>query len=138
MIAFRDGDLAADEVSSVAAHLKVCEECELVFHRLRYAVGNRAELAPDPVLLSRMQSAIQQWEMAALRNGCTGDIVKRKVAAAIEPFLGPEATSSILNSVADSGENLLSSVESVLASFLGSQAAALLVNQVVDSALLRA
>ncbi|MDR3699652.1 MAG: hypothetical protein P4L56_08470 [Candidatus Sulfopaludibacter sp.] len=107
-------------------------------HRLQSALGDQREPGPDPTLLARMQSAIQRWENSASQTGRTGAAVKRRVATEIAPFLGPDATDSILKPVAESGENLLSSIEPVLALFLGGRAAAHLVTYVVDAALIRA
>jgi hypothetical protein len=138
MIAFREGGLAEVQAGSLQSHLDQCEGCRLEFHRLQSALGNQREPAPDRSLLARMQSAIQRWEDSASQTGRTGTAVKRRVATEIAPFLGPEATSSILKPVAEGGENLLSSIEPVLALFLGGRAAAHLVTHVVDAALIRA
>jgi hypothetical protein len=130
--------LAAEQARAVQSHVDQCDDCRLELHRLQYALGNQGEPAPDRTLLARMQSAIQQWEDSAPKTGRTGAPVKRRVANEIAPFLGPEATNSILKPVAESGENLLSSIEPVLALFLGERAAARLVTYVVDAALIRA
>lgn len=119
-------------------HLDQCDECTLELHRLQYALGDQGELAPDRMVLAQVQSAIQQWEASAPQTGRTGAPVKRRVAHEIAPFLGPDATNSILQPVAPGGENLLSSIEPVLALFLGGRAAAHLVTYVVDAALIRA
>lgn len=119
-------------------HLDQCDECRLELHRLQYALGDQGELAPDSIVLAQVQSAIQQWEASAPQTGRTGAPVKRRVAHEIAPFLGPDATNSILQPVAPGGENLLSSIEPVLALFLGGRAAAHLVTYVVDAALIRA
>lgn len=138
MIAFREGGLADDQTRSVQSHLDQCDDCRLELHRLQYALGDKVELKPDRLVLAQMQSAIQQWEDSAAQTGRTGTPVKRRVAHEIAPFLGPEATDSILQPVAAGGENLLSSIEPVLALFLGGRAAAQLVTYVVDAALIRA
>jgi hypothetical protein len=126
--------LAKGQFLVVKSHLDNCEDCRLELHRLQYALGSPVELVPDSGMLAQMRSAIEEWEKAA-RNG---EPVKRRVATEILPFLGPKATEYVMQPVAESGENLLSSIEPVLALFLGGRAAARLVNHVVDSALLRA
>ena len=126
------------QTRSVQSHLDQCDDCRLELRRLQYALGDQQALAPDGTGLARVRSAIQKWEGSASQTGRTGAPVKRRVAHEIAPFLGPEATDSILQPVAPGGENLLSSIEPVLALFLGGRAAARLVTYVVDAALIRA
>ena len=80
---------------------------------------------------------MRQFERSAPETGRTGEQVKLRVADMIAPYLGREATQSVLQPVANNGENLLSSVEPILALFLGGRAASRLVSNVVDVTLVR-
>lgn len=130
--------MTKDQVILLAAHLDRCVGCRLEYHRLQYAVGAPSEQALDLGLLAQMKTAMRQFESSACETGRTSDPLKLKVASLIAPYLGGQATQSVLQPVTDGGENLLSSVEPVLALFLGRRAAARLVSSVVDQALVRA
>jgi|SRR5581483_3819213 len=134
LIAHRDGELTGKQSALVAAHVEQCDECRLELHRLRRAMESPRELAPDLGLLAKMRSAVEQWENTAP----PAHEVKQRVAMEIGPFLGRKATSSILQPVAENGENLLSGIEPVLALFLGGKAAGRLVSHVVDAAVIQA
>jgi len=77
-------------------------------------------------VLARIRLAIDDWKTAPA-PGRTGETLKLRVAHEIAPYLGALASRRIVTGVADTGENLLSTVEPVLALFLGSRAAARLV-----------
>jgi hypothetical protein len=126
-----------EQVSAFWSHLNQCDNCRLEFHRLQYALGSPAELPSVDSMLSRMRAAIEQWENKTVESG-TGEQVKRRVATEIAPFLGPEATETILGTVTENADNLLSNIEPVLGLFLGARAASRLVGHVVDAALIRA
>lgn len=91
---------------------------------------------PGEDVLARIRLAIDNWtaEPAAQR---TGEPLKQRVAHEIAPYLGAQASRRIVTGVADSCEDLLSTVEPVLALFLGGRAAARLVDHLVEAVLVR-
>lgn len=101
-------------------------------------MGKREEMVPDSRMLEQMRSAMREFEASAAAAQKTGEGVKDRVAEEIAPFLGGTATASILETVSENGDRMLSRIEPVLALFLGGKAAGRLVTHVVDSALIRA
>jgi hypothetical protein len=71
------------------------------------------------------------------RPARTGEALKRRVAGAIEPYLGKRAADTLLHSVREDGRDLLSNVAPILTMFLGRRAAGHLVSHVVEAAIVR-
>ncbi len=100
---------------------------------LQSAVRNapESERAANPeALLPQVLASLRNWESSR-------PAVKRKVAAAIEAYLGRQATERVLGPVPESGENVLSTIEPVLALFLGNRTASRLVSHVVTESIVR-
>jgi len=93
--------------------------------------------APEPdgaanpeALLPHLLASLRNWELSR-------PAVKRRVASAIEAYLGRQATERVLEPVPESGENVLSTIEPVLALFLGNRTASRLVSHVVTESIVR-
>jgi hypothetical protein len=82
------------------------------------------------VLLPQVLASLRNWESSR-------PAVKRRVASAIEAYLGRQATERVLEPVPESGENVLSTIEPVLALFLGNRTASRLVSHVVTESIVR-
>jgi anti-sigma factor RsiW len=135
LIRYHDDELPAEGRSAMAAHVAECASCAAGLRRLRVMLGEKASfpatpVEPAPDRLAAMLRAIGEW-----RHGLAGEVLNRRVADRLGPFLGPAAADSVLQSVAPGGDNLLSTVEPVLALFLGGKAASRLIDQIVDTAL---
>ncbi len=118
-----------------------CEHCRLKVQMRRERSSSGPPEQPrqaDEELLADVLSGIRRWEADRTRPDRSGDAVKRRVAYEVGPYLGPQATQRLLESVSAEGENLWSTVEPVLALFLGSRAASTLVTHVIDQAIVRA
>ena len=63
--------------------------------------------------------------------------IRRRVAIAIEPYVGRRAADSLLKSVREDGRDLLSNVAPLLTMFLGRRAAGQLVSHVVETTIVR-
>lgn len=84
-------------------------------------------------LLESILHGVRGWETRSSPHE-----IKRRVGSAVAPFLGGTATQDLLNTVSESGDNLLATLEPVIALFLGSRAAARMLDHVVDHSVLRA
>lgn len=118
----------------------MCAECRSEIDRLSHALSPEArgeQPAPVNASFEELLKTIRQWESAAAGSGRTDESVKWRIASTLERYLGRQATSTILLSVSEEGDNLLSSVEPVLALFLGRTTASRLVSNVVKTAIVR-
>lgn len=95
--------------------------------------GDAAELA-DAGMLANLLNGMRKLEVACQQPGRT-ETAKHRVAQELQPFLGVQATDTILHDVAEG--SLLSSVEAALTLFLGCRAATNLVSHIVDRAIVR-
>jgi hypothetical protein len=104
---------------------------------LRSALQSAVRSAPESEGTANPEALLPQV-LASLRNWeSSRPAVKRKVATAIEAYLGRQATERVLGPVSESGENVLSTIEPVLALFLGNRTASRLVSQVVTESIVR-
>ena len=113
-----------------------CDACQLNFQRLSATEHTTASpVPPDDVnsLLGRLRA----WDRGASRPARTSEALKRRVAGAIEPYLGKRAADTLLRSVREDGRDLLSNVAPILTMFLGRRAAGHLVSHVVETAIVR-
>jgi anti-sigma factor RsiW len=144
----REDQLNEHERKDIEKHLAKCAECRRELELLLQAANSDVNPLPPSSLetaretarsersLNEILSGTRQWT-ANQRLGGNVESVKGRVAAAITPFLGPSATSTVLGTVSPDGGNLLQVIEPVLAVFLGRGAAASLVSHVVDTAIVR-
>jgi hypothetical protein len=112
-----------------------CDACRLEVQRLS-AAGEPAApaVAAD---LNNLLGSLRGWESSASRLAKSGEALKHRVASAIEPYLGKEATDALLAPVREDGRDLLSQVAPLLTMFLGRRAAGPLVSHIVETAIVR-
>ena len=121
---------------TVSRHLAACEACRLEVRRLSAALDT--DTPPIPAGdMGELLSSLRKWESGASRPERNSAALKRRVAGAVEPYLGKAAAHALLQSVHEDGRNLLSNVAPVLTMFLGRRAAGNLVSCVVDAAIVR-
>ena len=134
LLRYREKTLSEDEQRAVQTHLGTCSQCGQEMERIAQAVqsGNVPVPPVEELLanLSELRSSLEQPE-------ATGNALKLKVKSELIPYVGAEAADRILQSVAPSGENLLSTIESTLRLFLGKAATARIVSRIVDRAIVR-
>jgi hypothetical protein len=80
---------------------------------------------------------LRGWESGESRLVRSGEALKRRVADAIEPYLGKIAAETLLAPIRDDGRDLLSKVAPLLTMFLGRRAAGPLVSHIVETAIVR-
>jgi hypothetical protein len=131
---YREGGLREHERGDIARHLQTCARCQGVLEALASAAPG-PEFAVPPV--SEFMAKLAEVQRELLREGASGDALKRRVEAELTPYLGVAAANRILQQVAPSGENLLSTVDFVMRLFLGKAAAGRLVSRIVDRAIMR-
>jgi hypothetical protein len=120
----------------VSWHLAGCETCRLEVRRLSAALDTATPPIPaDDV--GELLSSLRKWESGESQPERHSEALKRRVAGAVEPYLGKAAAHALLQSVHEDGRNLLSNVAPVLTMFLGRRAAGNLVSCVVDAAIVR-
>ena len=144
LIRYRDGELSGRLQGSVKAHVSQCERCRWELDRFESALFEIREQAAtpsqskplNPDLLNGIRGAIRKWEAEKTRPEHSAEALKQRVAREIEPYLGPQASRKVLQSVSSDGQNLLNTVERILCNFLGEQAASDLVSHVVNSAII--
>ena len=113
-----------------------CAACRLNLQRLSATELTTApEVEADDV--NRLLGRLRSWDRGASRPARTGEALKRRVASAIEPYLGRRAADTLLHSVREDGRDLLSNVAPILTMFLGRRAAGHLVSHVVEAAIVR-
>jgi hypothetical protein len=105
------------------------------FQRLSAAADLAASAVADE--LNDLLVRLRGWESGESRLVRSGEALKRRVAGAIEPYLGKGAADKLLASVRDDGRDLLSSVAPLLTMFLGRRAAGPLVSHIVETAIVR-
>jgi hypothetical protein len=121
---------------TVSKHLMQCDACRLDFQRLSAADDAAVPAAPaDDV--NNLMVRLRGWERSDSRPARNGEALKRRVAGAIEPYLGKRAADTLLQPVREDGRDLLSNVAPLLTMFLGRRAAGNLVSYVVETAIVR-
>jgi hypothetical protein len=105
------------------------------FERLSAAEAPAAPAAADQ--LDSLLVRLRGWQSAESRLVSSGEKLKQRVAAVIEPYLGKGATDTLLAPVRDDGRDLFSNVAPLLTMFLGRRAAGPLVTYVVENAIVR-
>ena len=131
----RFGELPLQLEKSVSQHLIACDACRIEFQRLS-AAGDPA----PPAMADELNSLLVRlrgWESSESRLVRNGEELKRRVAGAIEPYLGKGAAATLLAAVRSDGGNLLSGVAPLLTMFLGRRAAGPLVSHIVETAIVR-
>jgi hypothetical protein len=141
---YREGECPREHQKAIERHLRACPECRLELRRIGDAWNSGAgsaapasALDDDPGLLASLLAGIQVLESGTAKGGYTVEGTKRRVAGCLEKYLGALTAGKILQSAADDGSNLLSTVEPVLALFLGRKAAGCLVSRIVEAANVR-
>lgn len=135
LIRYSDGELDSRERGSIERHLARCAECRLELDMLRLAAD--PGLTVNAPTVEEVLADAHQWQADRQDHGINPDVVRGRVAAELNPYLGRTATSTVLASVSPNCDNLLSVVEPVLAIFLGRCAARQFVSHVVDTAIVR-
>jgi hypothetical protein len=100
----------------------------LEFHRL--SAAREPVVTADDV--EELLGRLRKWEAKPAQDA---EALKRRVAGAIEPYLGKRAADTLLQSVREDGRDLLSGVAPLLTVFLGRRAAGNLISHVVDTAI---
>jgi hypothetical protein len=119
---------------TVSKHLLQCDACRQNFQRLSAADDGAAAPAVD---VNSLMVRLRGWERSESRPARNGEALKRRVAGAIEPYLGKRAVDTLLQPVREDGSDLLSNVAPLLTMFLGRRAAGNLVSYVVETAIVR-
>ena len=104
------------------------------FQRLSAAVDPPLAVANE---LNSLLVRLRGWESGASPLVRNGEELTRRVAGAIEPYLGKGAAATLLAPVRADGRNLLSDVAPLLTMFLGRRAAGPLVSHIVETAIVR-
>jgi|SRR5579871_7009340 len=134
LLRYREKTLPEDQQKAVRTHLGTCNQCRQEMERIVQAVhGGNVMVPPVEDLLSNLSALRSSLEQPEL----TGNALKTRVKSELVPYVGVEAADRILQSVAPSGENLLSTIEPVLRLFLGKAATARIVSRIVDRAIVR-
>jgi hypothetical protein len=136
LVRHRFGELSRQMERMVSKHLMQCDACRLDFQLLSAAVEVAAPAAPADDVNSVLVR-LRGWERGESRPARTGESLKRRVAGAIEPYLGKRAADRLLQPVREDGRDLLSTVAPLLTMFLGRRAAGNLVSYVVETAIVR-
>jgi anti-sigma factor RsiW len=137
LLRYHEGELQRPERKRVESHISQCDLCRSEWEKLGCAIEPAQSAETDASMLEGVLAGIRQVETRAAEDGAARASLRARVAAKIEPYLGPKATSDLLQSVSPDGQNLLSNLEPVLALFLGRRAANQLVNQIIDEAIVR-
>ena len=88
--------------------------------------------------VSALLFKLRAWDRDPGRQSRNREPLRRRVSAAIEPYLGKRAASALLRPVREDGRDLLSDVAPLLTAFLGRRAAGHLVSHVVETTIVRA
>ena len=137
MLRYHEGELKSPERKRVESHIAQCDLCRSESEKLSSAIEPAKSDEADPSMLEGVLAGMRQVETRAAQDEEARASLRLRVAAKIEPYLGPKATSDLLQAVSPDGQNLLSNLEPVLALFLGRRAANQLVNQIIDEAIVR-
>jgi hypothetical protein len=119
---------------TVSQHLMACDACRTEFQRLGAAEDITVPAVPADELNSLLVR-LRGWENSESRLPRNGEALKRRVAGAIEPYLGKNAADKLLTPVRDDGRDLLSNIAPILTMFLGRRGH--LVSYVVETAIVR-
>ena len=125
---YREGSLPEDQLQPVEDHLRVCKACRLIAQQVA---------APEPPPVSELLARVSEHQAALAEEGGGPAGLKRRVVSELSPYVGPTAAKQILQTVPETGENLLPTLDSTLRLFLGKQAASRLVSRIVDRAIMR-
>jgi hypothetical protein len=121
---------------TVSKHLVQCDACRRNFERL--SAADDAALAAPPVdEVNSLLVRLRGWERGESCTARNAEALKRRVADAIEPYLGKRAADTLLEPVREDGRDLLSNVAPLLTMFLGRRAAGNLVSYVVETSIVR-
>jgi hypothetical protein len=121
---------------AVSKHLLQCDACRRNFQRL--SAANDVAVAGAPAEeVSSLLVRLRGWERGESASARNGEALKRRVAGAIEPYLGKRAADTLLQPAREDGRDLLSNVAPLLTMFLGRRAAGHLVTHVVETAIVR-
>jgi hypothetical protein len=131
------GELSGQLAQMVSQHLAACDLCRRNFQQLS-AVEDEPVPAAQEDEVSALMARIKAWDRDKRRQGRNTEPLKRRVSAAIEPYLGKRAADSLLQPVREDGRDLLSNVAPLLSVFLGRRAAGHLVSHVVETTIVRA
>ena len=104
------------------------------FQRLSAAVDPPLAVANE---LNSLLVRLRGWESGASPLVRNGEELKRRVAGAIEPYLGKGAAAHTTCAGPHDGRDLLSGVAPLLTMFLGRRAAGPLVSHIVETAIVR-
>ena len=136
LVCHRFGELSRQMEKAVSKHLLQCDACRRDFQRLSAADDTTVPAAPVDDVNSLM-IRLRGWERSESGPARNGEALKRRVAGAIEPYLGKRAADTLLQPVREDGRDLLSNVAPLLTMFLGRRAAGNLVTYVVETAIVR-
>ncbi|SRR5260370_42305458 len=102
------------------------------------SAADDAAVPPAPAdEVNSLMVKLRGWERSESGPPRNLEALKRRVAGAIEPYLGKRAADTLLQPVRDDGRDLLSNVAPLLTMFLGRRAAGHLVSYVVETAIVR-
>jgi hypothetical protein len=96
-------------------------------------IGQKKRRTPSVEL---MLEGLRRWTEKRQQEDPDASVVKGRVAAEIEGYIGPYATGRILATVKDRSK-LFPTLEPVLSIFLGCKAAGRLIERVIDAAIVR-
>ncbi len=133
LLRYLDHELLPAEFPKLEKHLDRCAECRLEVDRLRAATAPEPCAAVSaPVTLAE----IRDWSSS--RPSAHEAAVISRMAAELDPYLGPSGSAAVLDRVSVPGTgNMLPGVERVLADFLGRRAVANLIDRIVEHAIMR-
>jgi hypothetical protein len=135
-VCHRFGELSGQIEKMVSKHLLQCDACRRNFERLSAADDGAVAAAPVGDVNSLLVR-LRGWERGESCPARNTEALKRRVADAIEPYLGKRASDALLKRVREDGRDLLSNVAPLLTMFLGRRAAGNLVSYVVETAIVR-
>jgi hypothetical protein len=120
----------------VSQHLMACDTCRLAFQRLSAAEDTPVSAVPAEEM-NDLLITLRSWERGESGPARLGEVLKQRVAYALEPYLGKRAADTLLRPVREDGRDLLSNVAPLLTMFLGRRAARPLVSYLVEAAIVR-
>ena len=138
LVSLAFGELAAEPARRITRHLAGCAACQQEYECLRISIEyapptdcaentDRVNASDSDTLLRRLRT----WE----NSGRQIEVLKRRIAAELAPYVGQAGADTLLLPVQDDGRDLLSNVVTLLTAFLGRRAAANLVTRVVEKAI---
>lgn len=125
LIAFCDGEAAADHRRRIAKHLSRCENCRDKVRRIRAERDGLSALAATPVLDAKpdwneVLSAVAAWQ--ANPSSPAAAELKRRLRSQIETYLGCPAV-LVVDTPGIRTEEMFGKASEMLEVFLGPQAA---------------